>query len=142
MDKLEMWPVLEVSNTDHFEFRNSCTSTVRDGYLLSSSSCQPGPDGKTVWAALFVAPYALSALAAAGGLFKPERVDLDDLAGRLLKFEREYGYSTVAFYRRFKSGELGDDDDFMLWAGYADLYFTAAQKAAREGGDASRKQAP
>jgi hypothetical protein len=29
------------------------------------------------------------------------------------------------FYRRFESGELGDDDDLMMWAGLYHLYLTS-----------------
>jgi hypothetical protein len=40
-------------------------------------------------------------------------------------YEDRYGYSTIEFYRRFESGELGDDDDLMMWAGLYHLYLTS-----------------
>jgi len=39
--------------------------------------------------------------------------------------EQEHGYSTIQFYRRFRDGEPGDDDDLMLWAGVYHLYLTS-----------------
>jgi hypothetical protein len=50
---------------------------------------------------------------------------LDDLSERLRSYERKYGYSTIEFYRRFQGGELGDDDDLLLWAGLYHLYLTS-----------------
>ncbi len=32
-------------------------------------------------------------------------------------FERKYKMSSEEFYRAFSNGELGDDSDFMEWAG-------------------------
>ena len=34
-------------------------------------------------------------------------------------------YSTIEFYRRYQGGELGDDDDLMMWAGLYHLYLTS-----------------
>jgi len=31
----------------------------------------------------------------------------------------------IEFYRRFESGELGDEDDVMMWAGLYHLYLTS-----------------
>jgi hypothetical protein len=50
-----------------------------------------------------------------------------------LIFEREfknavsykYGYSTSEFYRRFQDGELGDDDDLLMWGGLYHLSMTS-----------------
>lgn len=57
-------------------------------------------------------------------MLKPERVSFQDLSERLCEYERKYGYSTIEFYRRYRSGELGDDD-LMLWAGLYHLYLTS-----------------
>jgi len=48
-----------------------------------------------------------------------------ELSERLHSYERKYGYSTIEFYRRFQDGELGDDDDLLLWAGLYHLYLTS-----------------
>ena len=56
---------------------------------------------------------------------RAERLTFDDLSQRLREYERRYGYSTIEFYRRFQSGELGDDDDLMMWAGLYHLYLTS-----------------
>ena len=58
-------------------------------------------------------------------MFKPQRLTFDDLSERLRGYERKYGYSTIEFYRRFENGELGDDDDLMMWAGLYHLYLTS-----------------
>ncbi len=58
-------------------------------------------------------------------LFKPEHLDFDELSERLRSYELKYGYSTIAFYRRYHDGELGDDDDLMMWAGLDHLYLTS-----------------
>ncbi len=58
-------------------------------------------------------------------MFKPKRLTFDELVERLRAFELKYGYSTIEFYRRFENGELGDDDDLMMWAGIYHLYLTS-----------------
>ena len=58
-------------------------------------------------------------------MFQPKRLTFDDLSERLRSYERRYGYSTIEFYRRFQGGELGDDDDLLLWAGLYHLYLTS-----------------
>jgi hypothetical protein len=58
-------------------------------------------------------------------MFKPQRLTFDDLSERLRGYERKYGYSTIEFYRRFENGELGDDDDLMMWVGLYHLYLTS-----------------
>jgi hypothetical protein len=58
-------------------------------------------------------------------MLKLERLTFEELCDRLSAFERRYGYSTIEFYCRYRRGELGDDDDLMLWAGYYHLYLTS-----------------
>ena len=58
-------------------------------------------------------------------MFKPRRLTFDELSERLRAFEDKYGYSTIEFYRRYSNGELGDDDDLMMWAGLYHLYLTS-----------------
>lgn len=53
--------------------------------------------------------------------FKSERLTFEELSERLREYERKYGYSTIEFYRRFQSGDLGDDDDLMMWSGLVQL---------------------
>lgn len=57
-------------------------------------------------------------------MIKSQRLTFDELSDRLREYERKYGYSTIEFYRRYEDGELGDDDDLMLWAGLYHLYLT------------------
>lgn len=58
-------------------------------------------------------------------MFKPERLSFEELSERLHIYERRYGFSTIDFYRRFERGELGDDDDLMMWAGLYHFYLTS-----------------
>jgi hypothetical protein len=58
-------------------------------------------------------------------MFKPQHLTFDELSERLRSYECKYGYSTIEFYRRFENGELGDDDDLMMWAGLYHLYLTS-----------------
>jgi hypothetical protein len=55
----------------------------------------------------------------------PKRLTFEELSERLREFERKYGYSTIEFFRRFQSGELGDDEDMMIWSGLYHLYLTS-----------------
>ena len=58
-------------------------------------------------------------------MFQSQRLSFTELSQRLRDYERQYGYSTIEFYRRFESGELGDDEDIMMWAGLYHLYLTS-----------------
>jgi hypothetical protein len=58
-------------------------------------------------------------------MLKPQRLTFEDLSERLRTYEQKYGYSTIEFYRRFEEGELGDDDEMMMWAGLYHLYLTS-----------------
>lgn len=57
-------------------------------------------------------------------MLAPQRVTFEELNERLRAYEEKYGYSTIEFYRRYHDGELGDDDDLMMWAGLYHLYLT------------------
>jgi hypothetical protein len=39
----------------------------------------------------------------------------------LQKFEEKYNLSSEEFYRKFGNGELGDDEDFMVWSGIYEM---------------------
>ncbi len=39
----------------------------------------------------------------------------------LQAFEKRYQMPSAQFYSRFQAGELGDSEDFMLWAGAYEL---------------------
>jgi len=71
-------------------------------------------------------------------MFKPRRLTFDELDERLNIYEHKYGYSTIEFYRRFENGELGDDDDLMMWAGLYHLFNCQVRRtpesASRHGG--------
>jgi hypothetical protein len=58
-------------------------------------------------------------------ILKPQKVDFPELTRMLEKYERKFGYSTIEFFRRYSDGKLGDDDEFMMWAGIYHLYLTS-----------------
>lgn len=58
-------------------------------------------------------------------LIKPRQLTFQELSERLHKFEEQYGYSTIEFYRRYQNGEMGDNDEWLTWAGYYHLYLTS-----------------
>jgi len=39
----------------------------------------------------------------------------------LKSFEKKYGLSSKDFYQKFKSGEFGDDEDYIIWAGIYEM---------------------
>lgn len=45
-----------------------------------------------------------------------------ELAAELRCYEEKYGMASDDFYRRFKSGELGDDFDFFGWSARFRMY--------------------
>lgn len=44
------------------------------------------------------------------------------LSRRLALFEQKYGMNSAEFYERYQRGEMGDDMDFVRWAGRYRLY--------------------
>ncbi len=46
----------------------------------------------------------------------------------LRKFEKIYSMNTIAFYEKFEKGEIGDDQDFMIWSGIYEMYMRDKQK--------------
>ena len=58
-------------------------------------------------------------------VLKPQRLTFEELSERLRAYEQKYGYSTIDFYGRFEKGELGDDDDLLMWVGLYHLYLTS-----------------
>ncbi len=49
------------------------------------------------------------------------RVPLKELAENLAALERRYRMPSALFYERYRRGELGDDLDFVEWAGLYEL---------------------
>ena len=45
----------------------------------------------------------------------------DALQERLSSFEKEYAMPSTEFFDRFQRGELGDERDFVVWAGLVQL---------------------
>ncbi len=45
----------------------------------------------------------------------------------LQRFEQSYGMSTLEFYARFRSGQMGDAEDFMVWASLYEAHVELTQ---------------
>ena len=54
--------------------------------------------------------------------FKVERLGADELSRQLLEFEQRYSLKTPDFYARFLRGELGDNRDYIVWAGLYEMW--------------------
>ena len=54
--------------------------------------------------------------------------DLLRLLRKLVEFEQTYNLSSDVFYARFMRGEMGDDLDFIKWAGRYELYLETRQE--------------
>lgn len=50
------------------------------------------------------------------------RRELEDLEQRLGAFEDQYEMSSEDFYRRFRTGELGDSADFVEWSVFYEMW--------------------
>lgn len=57
--------------------------------------------------------------------FEPKRLSFQELSQRLSEFEAKYGFSTIEFYQRYQNGEMGDDAEWLTWAGLYHLYLTS-----------------
>ncbi len=44
-----------------------------------------------------------------------------NLRADIQTFEEKYRLSSDVFYRRYERGEMGDDEDFVLWAGLIEM---------------------
>jgi len=47
----------------------------------------------------------------------------DEICECLQGYERQYNLDSEQFYRRFMAGEMGDDLDYVEWAGFYELLF-------------------
>ncbi len=56
------------------------------------------------------------------------QADLQRLGARLQAYEELHGMSSEVFYRRFRSGELGDDADFVEWSAFWDMHQAAMHR--------------
>lgn len=58
-------------------------------------------------------------------LLTAQRVEFAELSRLLSEYEHKYKISTVEFFRRYSAGDLGDDDEMMMWAGIYHLYLSS-----------------
>ena len=52
---------------------------------------------------------------------------LKELLSELARFEQKYGMSTLEFYARFQAGQIGDAQEFILWASLYENYVHLTQ---------------
>jgi len=60
--------------------------------------------------------------------------ELTQLRERLEAYESQYGMTSDNFYRRFRSGELGDAMDYVEWSVFWDMYQSAQRRLEELGG--------
>lgn len=65
---------------------------------------------------------------AAENTFTIEDVGLPGLEQFLTENEQRFGMSSAKFSERFLRGEMGDDPDYILWAGAYEIYQRIAPK--------------
>jgi hypothetical protein len=111
---------------------NPKPTTEQDSLLLScfvilpTLSVPPAPlVGKYYLAYHLHQCITLSREASMHKELKIRKVVFSELTNMLGEYERKYGYSTIEFFRRYSAGELGDNDDLMMWAGIYHLYLTS-----------------
>ncbi len=51
-----------------------------------------------------------------------------DLKTRLSAYEKQYDMPSEEFYRRFCSGELGDEIDFVEWSVFCEMYQASLER--------------
>ncbi|MDL1981920.1 MAG: hypothetical protein LWX02_10700 [Deltaproteobacteria bacterium] len=51
-----------------------------------------------------------------------------DLEARLSAYEEQFNMSSQEFYRRFRTGELGDGVDFVEWSVFYEMYQAIRQR--------------
>jgi hypothetical protein len=59
------------------------------------------------------------------GSLEAKRIEFTELSRLLYEYERKHNLSTIEFFRQYTAGELGDDEEMMLWAGLYHLYLTS-----------------
>ncbi len=50
---------------------------------------------------------------------------------QLEKYEAKYKIKTIDFYKQFENGELGDETDYMMWAGIYELQLDSKNKLSK-----------
>ena len=53
------------------------------------------------------------------------------VTGYLEIYEKKYNMITFDFYKQFEAGVLGDENDFMLWAGVYELQLDTKNKLSQ-----------
>ncbi len=54
-------------------------------------------------------------------------VVIDEVLDELNRFEHQFGMSTVAFYRWYRAGKMGDSGDVIAWAAFFESYMSIVQ---------------
>lgn len=57
-----------------------------------------------------------------------EDAGIEGLKNLLAENEKKFGMTSALFFERFSHGEMGDDPDYILWAGEYEIYQRLASK--------------
>ncbi len=56
------------------------------------------------------------------------QVEIQDLEKDLKAFEEQYQLSSEQFYQQFKTGQLGDDIDFVEWSAFYQMWCSLQER--------------
>lgn len=59
-----------------------------------------------------------------------ERRDQEDIVEKLRILEEQFGMQSDLFYQKFRSGELGDEEEFFRWHALVEMQRRIAQRLA------------
>jgi hypothetical protein len=54
--------------------------------------------------------------------------EIASLKNELALFETKFQMESSLFYSKFEAGQLGDDEDFMVWSGVYEMYLESQSK--------------
>ena len=56
------------------------------------------------------------------------KLGLYNIEKDLKQFEKKHAMDTKLFYEKFKTGEIGDKDDYIIWSGIYEIFLRDKQK--------------
>ena len=59
------------------------------------------------------------------------KLGLFNIKKDLEQFEIKHEMTTKSFYKKFENGKIGDEDDFIIWAGIYEMYLRDNQKLTK-----------
>ena len=63
-------------------------------------------------------------------MMKKEKEKMSNIEIDLKNFEKKYNLTSKDFYKKFESGEIGDDEDYIIWAGIHEMLIQNRKRLA------------